>query len=202
MTPRKKDIEANEEKKRTILLAAERVIAKKGAMGVTMKSVAAEAKVSHGLLHYYFANKDEMMLDMIRYNTKRFLDAFSEIFSNAKPGHDIPKIITQSYRMMHKSNPDLFNIFMECLPLLWTTKTMEKGFIEIFIEFRKSIEAFTEQLVIQDIIKLKMSIRETAIMLCALSDGVELQLRIRPNFIDDDSFWDAYEVTLRSLLNV
>ena len=202
MTPREKNQEATEEKRRSILLAVERVIAEKGALGVTMKSVAAEAKVSHGLLHYYFASKEEMMLEMMRYNTERLISVLWEVFSNITPGQDAPRLITQAYRRMHRGNPEFFNVFAECWPLLWTSTVMQQGFKDLFLFFRKGIESLIKLLIDRAVLRPKLGTRETAIMICALSDGIELQLRIRPQFIDDEDFWEAYECTLGSLFAI
>lgn len=200
MSPRKKDHEASEEKRRTILLAVEKIVAEKGVLGVTSKSVAQTAGISHGLLHYYFANKDEMMLAMIRFNTERFMLVFGEMFRTMKPGDDAVGDIVAGYRRMHAESAEFFNVFAECWPLLWTNKTMHDGFTRIFMEFRDGVQEFIETLIRNNVVKPKMGVFELSTLVCALSDGMEVQFRINPALVDNDAIWAGYESALRALL--
>src|SRR5260370_19519187 len=49
-----------------ILQAAYRVLIEQGYDATTIKAIAREAEVAPGLLHYYFANKDELLVEVLR----------------------------------------------------------------------------------------------------------------------------------------
>lgn len=49
-------------KEKEILLAAEKLFAEKGFKGATTTLIAAEAGVTHAMLHYYFRTKDQIFL--------------------------------------------------------------------------------------------------------------------------------------------
>ncbi len=198
MNPRKSNVESGEEKRKKILLGVEQVIAEKGYTGATMKAVASAADVSPGLLHYYFADKEEMMLAMMRFNAERLMDLFQQAFAGLEPGDDAAAVITREYRRMHEEAPSYFNIFAECWPLLWTSKAMHQGFRDLFVEFREGVMALLKMLEERGVVRLNLPLKETAAMINAQCDGLELQLRVDPDLIGDQGFWDAYEFTLRA----
>ena len=55
-------LEKIEEKKERISKAIVKIIAQQGYENATTRNIAKGAQVSHGTLHYYFKNKDEMKI--------------------------------------------------------------------------------------------------------------------------------------------
>ena len=49
-----------------ILDAAVRIIKKKGAAALTVRSVCEEADVSNGTFYYHFKNKDDLLMSFLR----------------------------------------------------------------------------------------------------------------------------------------
>ena len=54
------------EKAQRIVEAMRRSVAKRGAAASTFEHVAREAGVSRGLLHYYFATKEQLLVEAVR----------------------------------------------------------------------------------------------------------------------------------------
>src|SRR5260221_14638847 len=57
-----------------ILQAAYRVLTEQGYDATTIKAIAREAEVAPGLLHYYFANKDELLGEELRDISNRYTE--------------------------------------------------------------------------------------------------------------------------------
>ena len=57
-----------------LLDAAERLLIETGHAGLTTRSVAAEAGVNHGLVHYYFGSMEELLLQVLERFTDRLAD--------------------------------------------------------------------------------------------------------------------------------
>jgi AcrR family transcriptional regulator len=55
-----------------IIQAAYRVLIEQGYDATTIKAIAREAEVAPGLLHYYFANKDELLAEVLRSISSRY----------------------------------------------------------------------------------------------------------------------------------
>ncbi len=53
-------MQKKENKENEILEAAEKLFAEKGFKGATTTLIAAEAGVTHAMLHYYFRTKDQI----------------------------------------------------------------------------------------------------------------------------------------------
>ncbi|MDC7127143.1 MAG: TetR/AcrR family transcriptional regulator, partial [Spirochaetales bacterium] len=60
--------------KEKLIDAAERCLLRKGCHGSSIKSIATEAGVNHGLIHHYFGSKEELFIEVLR---KRCLSMFS-----------------------------------------------------------------------------------------------------------------------------
>jgi AcrR family transcriptional regulator len=54
--------------------AAERLLIKEGAAGISTRQLAQEAGQNHGLVHYYFGSVDELMLQTLERFTSRVLE--------------------------------------------------------------------------------------------------------------------------------
>jgi AcrR family transcriptional regulator len=74
--------EANVE---SFLDAAERVLVRDGAAGVSTRQLAAEAGQNHGLVHYYFGSVDELLLQALERFTGRLLDRQRAMYSTDAP---------------------------------------------------------------------------------------------------------------------
>src|SRR3954451_22364898 len=51
--------------------AAERLLMREGAAGISTRQLAAEAGQNHGLVHYYFGSVDELLLQKLERFTRR-----------------------------------------------------------------------------------------------------------------------------------
>lgn len=65
--------------------AAERLLIRDGAGGVSTRLLAAEAGQNHGLVHYYFGSVDELLLQTLERFTGRVLDRQREMYAAEVP---------------------------------------------------------------------------------------------------------------------
>jgi AcrR family transcriptional regulator len=74
--------EANVE---AFLDAAERLLVREGAAGISTRQLATEAGQNHGLVHYYFGSVDELLLQTLERFTGRILDRQKELYGTDEP---------------------------------------------------------------------------------------------------------------------
>ncbi len=74
--------EANVE---AFLDAAERVLVRDGAAGISTRQLATEAGQNHGLVHYYFGSVDELLLQVLERFTSRILDRQRAMYGTDAP---------------------------------------------------------------------------------------------------------------------
>jgi AcrR family transcriptional regulator len=74
--------EANVE---AFLDAAERLLVRDGAAGISTRQLATEAGQNHGLVHYYFGSVDELLLQTLERFTGRLLDRQRAMYGTDAP---------------------------------------------------------------------------------------------------------------------
>jgi AcrR family transcriptional regulator len=74
--------EANVE---SFLDAAERLLTREGAAGISTRQLAREAGQNHGLVHYYFGSVDELLLQALERFTGRVLDRQRTMYGTDAP---------------------------------------------------------------------------------------------------------------------
>jgi AcrR family transcriptional regulator len=65
--------------------AAERLLIREGAAGISTRQLAREAGQNHGLVHYYFGSVDELLLQALERFTGRILERQRAMYETEKP---------------------------------------------------------------------------------------------------------------------
>src|SRR5689334_20619176 len=65
--------------------AAERLLVREGAAGISTRQLAREARQNHGLVHYYFGSVDELLLQALERFTDRVLDRQRAMYGTDAP---------------------------------------------------------------------------------------------------------------------
>src|SRR6266513_853014 len=65
--------------------AAERLLIREGAAGISTRQLAREAGQNHGLVHYYFGSVDELLLQALERFTNRVLDRQRALYASDAP---------------------------------------------------------------------------------------------------------------------
>src|SRR5918993_10882 len=70
---------------KALLDAAERMLVSDGYARITTRSVAAEAGVNHGLVHYYFGSMEELLLQVLERFTERLIERQRAMYATDAP---------------------------------------------------------------------------------------------------------------------
>lgn len=132
--------EANVE---AFLDAAERVLVRDGAAGISTRQLAAEAGQNHGLVHYYFGSVDELLLQVLERFTGRVLERQREMY-----GADAP--FAEKWRTaMGYIEEDLASgypkVWLELEALAWNKPEMRERLHEVNDNWRSLLrDAFAQ----------------------------------------------------------
>ncbi len=74
------------EKQIHILDIAEKLIAKKGYEGTSVRDISADAKINVAMISYYFGSKEKMMSYLYQYRVQRTRESFAEFAETIKEG--------------------------------------------------------------------------------------------------------------------
>jgi AcrR family transcriptional regulator len=76
---------AREASVEAFLDAAERLLVREGAAGISTRALAAESGQNHGLVHYYFGSVDELLLQTLERFTGRILERQRTMYGTDAP---------------------------------------------------------------------------------------------------------------------
>lgn len=114
---------------------------KKSFSDTTIKDIASEAGVPHGMLHYYFESKQDILIKFLDYNIEQFLSDEAEWFSsdhlNNIPKDKLLKEILDFNLNLILSYKDSMRILLEVLSIANFDKTVDKKLKDAFKRIEK-----------------------------------------------------------------
>lgn len=95
------------EKQIHILDVAEKLIAKKGFEGTSVRDISSEAKINVAMISYYFGSKEKMMSYLYRYRVQKTRESFAEfaeIIKEGKPEMQMKELVKYVVNQLFKYN--------------------------------------------------------------------------------------------------
>ena len=99
-----------EQRRNTIMDAAERVFFAKGADNATMDEVAESAELSKGLLYHYFKNKHDLCHAIVHRGLRVLKQFFERAIRNHERGIEQVRAIGEGYIQFSREYPNYFNL--------------------------------------------------------------------------------------------
>ena len=165
---------APDERRQSLIEATARCLAERGAAGVSVRTICAEAGVSAGLLRHYFGGVSEAIAETYRWTGRQIADALEAAVADA--GKDqrarLLAYLTGSFRPPIAS-PDLLASYVAFWSLTRSDPAIAAVRTEIYGDFRKTLEEL--------IAAYRPALRDThmpAVALTALIDGLWLELSL------------------------
>ena len=109
----KHDNSEHETKKNHILSATFRCISRSGIDGITLRSIAEEAKINPALLHYYFKDKENLLSEFIQYLFLRFIVDLEKQFTPADSPERKLETLFQAGMDFVRKQKQLFVVFID-----------------------------------------------------------------------------------------
>src|ERR1700742_4552462 len=88
------------EKAQRIVEAMRSSVARRGVAGSTFDHVAREARVSRGLLHYYFGTKERLLAEVVRRDCELRMDVIDAQLAGAQSADDVIDGLVRSLKEM------------------------------------------------------------------------------------------------------
>ena len=163
-----------DERRQSLIEATARVLASKGAAGVSVRAICAEAGVSPGLLRHYFSGVSEAIAETYRMTGRNIEAALAAAVVNAGPDPRARLLayITASFRPPI-ADPQLLASYIALWSLSRSDPRVARVRAEVYRDFRSGLEA----LIAEHRPDLDDA-RLPAIALTALIDGLWLELSL------------------------
>lgn len=174
-----------EQRRNTIVDAAEEVIFSKGLSQATMEEIAEKAELSKGTLYLYFKNKNELYMAICERGSVMLNNRFSKIITEDHTGIELIRLMGETYLDFVHKNPDYYNAFMYYENLKNTEELQNSETAQICEENRR--EAMTYmiralQIGMQDgTIDDSYDPKELAVILWSCTRGITMMDHMRQN---------------------
>ena len=161
-------------RRRHLLEATARCLAARGAAGVSVRAICAEANVSPGLLRHYFAGVSEAIAETYRWTGARVAEALDRAVAAAGPDPRTRLLayLTASFRPPI-ADPALLATWLAFWSLTRSDPAVAAVHAELYAEFRSGIERL-----IAEACPGMTDTRLPAVALTALIDGLWLELSL------------------------
>ncbi len=163
-----------DERRQSLIEATARVLGEKGAAGVSVRAICAEAGVSPGLLRHYFGGVSEAIAETYRWTGRRIAAALEDAVSLAGPNPraHLLAYVTASFRPPI-ATPDLLASYIAFWGLTRSDTLIAEVRGEVYAGFREGLETL--------IAAYRPDLpdpRIPAVALTALIDGLWLELSL------------------------
>lgn len=170
--------------RKQLIDSAYKVLAEKGYEATSVKEIAREAGVSPGLVHYYFASKEELFVAVVKEATDEYCRQM-ESLRVAFSGSELASTALAEPMQRSKSQPDWYRLRYELFVLGLRNPTLLPGVTELIQKGREGVME-TIQAVAPNL-DSETSNRLAAILF-ACFDGLALQALVDPDFDIDGSY--------------
>lgn len=160
-----------------IIAAAYQLLGHKGYDATTIKEIARAADVAPGLVHYYFASKDDLLLAVLQEAAKRYVAEVEKV-GNALATDTLMEQAFAQTRDRVNQEPEWYRLRYELLSLGLRNPKLLAGLSNLLAEGRRCIAQVIRQ-VVQD---SQVDADALSPVLLACFDGLALQKLADPSF--------------------
>ncbi len=165
---------APDERRQSLIEATARCLAERGAAGVSVRTICAEAGVSPGLLRHYFAGVSDAIAETYRWTGRQIGEALEAAVAQAdsEPRARLLAYLTASFRPPI-STPELLATYIAFWSLTRSDPAIAAVRAEVYGDFRAGLEGL-----IREYRPALPDTRLASVALTALIDGLWLELSL------------------------
>jgi AcrR family transcriptional regulator len=163
------------------------VLAERGYEGATIKEIARAAQVAPGLVHYYFAGKEELFAEMLREESRRYTTDMTSLAGRV-PRENLVRLALTEPRERVERQPEWYRLRAELLAQALHTPALVPGMQALLGSGRAGIASVADRA-----LGAHADAEALSAVLLACFDGLATQKLIDPS-VDLDA---AYSVLTR-----
>ena len=181
--------------------AALLVLSKKGYENTTINEIAYEAKVSRGLLHYYFVDKEDLVAKALTFGFEPMWDSSLAPLSNVKSKEELIDKMIEVLKRNVSENPNFSALLFE----MWVSGRRSEKIMKVFKDgLEEAIHRLKSLLEVgssMGVIEINPADSEGIIrILLAIYHGMAIQLLTNPEKAKDKKIWGPVRKMLMSML--
>jgi AcrR family transcriptional regulator len=168
--------------------AAYKVVGQKGYYDFTIRDIAREAGLSTGLVHYYFKNKEDLLLNLLKEmnaNLKYYLNRALTVLSD--PRDKLLTFCDQAFDLVDREKA-YFYVLIDFWAQINRNKRIRQANIKLFQSYRDEIAAILKEGAAKGVF-LVMDVKLTSAIIISLIQGTIIQ------HVIDNAAFDYREYT-------
>ncbi len=187
------------EKAQRIVDAMRSAVARNGVAGATFETVAREASVSRGLLHYYFGTKERLLAEVVRRDCDLRMDALRVQLSAASSADDFIELLRTALTGYVEDEPEFVTVVFELFTVARRNEEIAEEFTETMRQTRTHVAELLAAKQAEGVLHLHGEAEAIADILFSLADGIALRMVAEPGR-DWATTIEAATVAVRALL--
>jgi AcrR family transcriptional regulator len=168
------------EKARRIVEAMRRSVAKRGAAASTFEHVAREAGVSRGLLHYYFATPEQLLVEAVRRDCELRMENLEGQLAGAQTADDFIALMAQNLQETVSADPDFVTLVFELFTLSRRNEEIAVEYARLMRRTRALLAGMLASAQDEGVLRLHAEPETVAEILFSLGDGFALRMLAEP----------------------
>jgi AcrR family transcriptional regulator len=169
------------ERAQRIIDAMRSSVARRGTAGSTFDRVAREARVSRGLLHYYFHTKERLLVEVVRRDTEIRLAALDAALAGARTSEDVIDALVRSLEDLVEHEPEFVTLAFELFTAARRTEEIAVEVAELYRRIREHVAELLRAKQDEGVLALHDEPEAVATILFVLGDGVAMRMLIEPD---------------------
>jgi AcrR family transcriptional regulator len=157
-------------------------VASRGIAGATFDVVAREAGVSRGLLHYYFATKERLVVEVVRRECDVRIERLEKAIGGAGNAEDVLAALVRSFEDFLGQGLTAAVMYYELLTLAQRNEEIATELAELGRRTRLHMADALRAKSQAGVIELRADAETIAAFLFALADGITLRRLSEPDF--------------------
>jgi AcrR family transcriptional regulator len=138
--------------------------------------VAREAKVSRGLLHYYFGTKERLLAEVVRHDCDLRMAALDEQLAPARNADDVIDALVASLKRFVTDEPEFITVVFELFTLSRRNEDIAAEFAELLRRLREHVAELLARKQDEGALHLRAEPEAVADVLFSLADGVSMRM--------------------------
>jgi AcrR family transcriptional regulator len=168
--------------KATRIVEAMRVsVATRGIAASTFDHVAREARVSRGLLHYYFGTKEQLLVEAVRRDCELRLERLESQLSTAKTAEDFIGLMAKNLQDTVSEDPEFVTLVFELFTLSRRNEDIAVEYAGLMRRTREQVAGMLAAAQDEGILRLHAEPEAVAEILFSLCDGFALRMLSEPD---------------------
>ena len=167
--------------------AAYKVVGQKGYYEFTVRDIAKEAGLSTGLVHYYFKNKEDLLLNLLKeINRNMTIILNKNISTSEDPQEKLNIFMRQAFDLV-RNEKDYFYIVIDFWTQVNKNERMKRANIKLFKSYRDEISKILREGV-ENGVFTKMDVDYTAAVIISIIQGLIIQYVIDNNAFNYEDY--------------